>query len=158
MFDFSDLKNKIKKKLSLKAIFVLTSFVLLLCFSWLFLFQPSVNDREEQLHSLLQNQFQTLISDLAVKQRPATDEIIFHKVWTKKSDDPHKIKIFFSYSLKTKGEAGGNLLIKGSADMEKSIEKPGLWLAQNFKITESALDFSKPLLIKAPALQKDQQK
>ena len=158
MFNFSALKNRILKKISLKGIFALAGFILLLCFSWLYLSRPPVDDEEEQIHSQLQNQFQVLISDLAAKQRPSTDEIVFHKVWTKKSDDPHKIKIFFSYSLKTEGAAGGDLLIKGSADLEKSDEKPGTWLAQNFKITESALDFSQPLLIKAVSPQENRQK
>ena len=144
-----NLKNSLKKKFPSNSVFVVTGFILILCLSWFYLSQPSWNNEEEQIHSFLQHRFQTLVSDLVSRKHPEVNKITFHKVWTKNADEPHKIKIFFSYSLFTKGKSGGDTLIEGTALLKKSSEKEGLWIVQDFQVTDSFLDFSEPLVIRA---------
>lgn len=152
---YQDLKDKIKKNLPSSSFWTVAGFILILCLSWFYFSQPSWKNQEEQIHSLLQNQFQTLISDFVAKKHPEVDKITFHKVWTKNSKDPNLIKIIFSYSLWTTGELGGDHLIEGSAQLKRSEERETLWIVQNFQITDSLMDFSEPLLIKADAVAKD---
>ena len=151
---FENLKNRLKKKFLLNPVFTVVGFILILCLSWFYLSQPSWNNEEEQIHSFLQHQFQTLVSDLVSRKHSEVDKITFHKVWTKTTDEPHKIKIFFSYSLRTKGKFGGDTLIEGTALLEKSFEKEGLWMVQDFQVTDHFLDFSEPLVIRASPLPK----
>ena len=119
---FKNFKNRIRRNLPSSSFFTVAGFILILCLSWFYISQ-SPWDEEEQIHAYLQDQFQTLVSDFIAKKHPKIDEIIFHKIWTKSTPDPHRIKIFFNYSLFTKGESGGELLIKGEAILEKSQEQ-----------------------------------
>ena len=146
---FKNLKNKIKEISSNGLFFTVAGFILILCLSWFYLSQPSWNNAEEQMHGNLQNRFQNLIADFVAKKHPEVTEITFHRVWTKNTSNSNEIKIFFNYTLLTEGEAGGELLISGEALLQKSPEKESLWVVQNFQVTDSFLDFSEPLLIKA---------
>lgn len=146
---FKNLRNKINKRLASSSFWTLVGFIFILSVSWFYLSPPSWNNEEEQVHSFLQNRFQTLVSDFIAQKRPEVDKITFHKIWTKKTPDPQAIQIFFSYSLWTTGEAGGDLLIEGEALLQEADE--GLWLVQDFQVTDSFVDFSEPLLIKAPS-------
>lgn len=149
---FKNWTDKLEKRgLSFSSFFALAGFIFVLCLSWIYLSQPDL-DEEERLHGLLQNQFQSAVADLVAKKRPETDEIVFHKVWTKRSSDPRQIEIFFSYSLLTEGEAGGELSIEGSALLEQSMDREAFWLVQNFQVTDSSLSFSEPLAIRASPL------
>ena len=144
-----NLKNKIVKHWPSSSFFTLTGFIIILCLSWFYLSPPPWSNEEERVHSFLQNQFQTLVSDFVAEKHPEVDNITFHKVWTKNTSDPHQVKIFFNYSLWTKGESGGELLIEGEALLTKSDEEAELWIVQEFQVTDSIVDFSEPLLIKA---------
>ena len=143
--------EKIKQKFSLSAFFTLTSFIFILVLSWFYLSQ-SHKQEEEQLHSLLQIKFQNLISDYVAKKHPEVDEIIFHKIWTKSTSDPNQIKFFFHYSLLSTGQSGGDLLIKGESLLEKSAGEKELWIAKDFKVMDSFLTFSEPLVIRAGSI------
>ena len=145
--------EKLKDKIFSGPVLTLAGFIFVLCVSWFYL-SPSYEENEnEKLHGFLQNQFQNLISDFVAEKHPEVDKITFHKIWTKNSPEPHKVKIFFSYSLFDKGESGGNLLIKGEAVLKRSTEQK-LWLVQDFKVKDSFLEFAEPLLIKAPDFSK----
>lgn len=143
------LKNKIKKQLSQGFFWTLLGFILVLLVSWFYLSPPSGNTEEERTHSFLQNNFQTLISDLVANKHPEVNKITFHKIWTKKTSDLHEIKIFFSYSLWMEGSPGGELLIDGEALLKNSDDEGELWIVQDFQVTNSFMDFSEPLIIKA---------
>ena len=140
--------QKINKKIPFSLIGTSVGFVLVLVFSWIY-FVGSLSNDEEQLHSLLQEEFQVLVSDFVATKHPDVNEIVFHRVWTKNTSQPNQIKIFFHYSLLTTGPSGGELLIKGESLLEKSMEQKALWIAKNFKVTNSVVEFSEPLLIKA---------
>ena len=147
---FKNLKNKIKEVSSKGLFFTVAGFILILCLSWFYLSQSLWNNEiEEQVHGNLQNRFQVLIADFVAKKHPEVTEITFHRVWTKNTSNSNEIKIFFNYTLLTEGESGGELLISGEALLQRSSEKESLWVVQNFQVTDSFLDFSEPLLIKA---------
>ena len=145
--DLKNVKQKVSESFSLASFLTLAGFIFILYFSWSHL-QSSRNE-EEELHGFLQDKFQTLVSDFIIKKHPEVDEITFHKVWTKSTSDPNRIKIFFSYSLVTKGEAGGDLLIEGESLLEKSFEVGELWIVKKFQIKDSLLEFSEPLVIRS---------
>lgn len=149
---FKNLIHKINKKIPLSLIATAIGFILVLVFSWIY-FVGSLSNEEEQLHSRLQEEFQILVSDFVAKKHPDVNEIIFHRVWTKNTSQSHQIKVFFHYSLLTTGPAGGELLIKGESLLEKSTEQKNLWVAKNFKVTNSLVEFSEPMLIKATDIQ-----
>ncbi len=151
---FQKLKDKIKKKLSLAPLLTLAGFVLFLGISWFYISQPSIEE-EEQMHGLLQDKFQTLISNFVANKHPEVNQIVFHKVWTKNTSDPNQIEIFFNYSLFTEGPEGGELFIIGESILEKSQEQEDLWTVQNFKVTDSSVGFSEPLIIKGSLPQKE---
>jgi len=150
MIFFKDLITQIKRIFSAPSFWALTGFIFLLIISWFYLNQSFFDSEEEQTHSFLQSRFQNLVSDYVDKKYPEITEIIFHKVWTKKTTHPEEIEIFFSYSLLTKGQAGGDLLIDGKALLIQV--STNFWKVQNFQVTESAVDFSEPMLIKAEKL------
>ena len=143
------LKDDKARKTFFRSIFTLAGFIFILCFSWFYLSQSFWDTEEEYIHGLLQNRFQTLISDFVVKKHPEVVEITFHKVWTKGTSDPDRIQIFFTYSLQTIGDAGGDLIIGGEAVLKKSPKEEKLWIVQDFQVMDSLLNFSEPLLIKA---------
>ena len=143
-----NLIQKINKKFPLSLIATASGFLLVLLFSWIY-FVGSLSNNEEQIHSRLQEEFQILVSNFVAKKHPEVKEIIFHRVWTKDTANPDQIKVFFHYSLMTTGPAGGELLLKGESLLEKSMEQNNFWIAKNFKVTNSAVEFSEPLLIKA---------
>ena len=146
--------NFIKKKIPLSSFFTTLGFIFILYLSWIFLSSVSLRE-DERLHSFLQNQFQTLVSDLVVKKYSEVEEMVFHKIWTKKLLDPRRIKIIFSYSLMTKGKTGGSVFIEGESLLEKSFEDEGTWFVKDFQVTDSLIEFSEPLIIKAKAIQKN---
>ena len=150
--NLKNLKSLIKRPAG--SFLSLLAFVLILFFSWFYLSQPDKNTQEEELHGFLQNEFQNLISDQVAKNHPEVEKIVFHKIWTEKSSNPKSIKIFFNYSLQSKGDSGGKLNIDGTALLVKTVVKADgqeeLWTVKDFKVKDSSLDFSDPLLIKAP--------
>ncbi|MCZ0933397.1 MAG: hypothetical protein OXJ52_09650 [Oligoflexia bacterium] len=144
LFILSNSKNKIASP----AFFTVLAFILLLVFTWFYLSKPSFQiQEEEKIHSFLQTEFQNLLSGFIEKQHPEVKEISFHKVWTKKTAKPSEIKIFFSYSLTTEGETGGEALLAGSALLKKIQNQ--VWQIQNFRVKNKEIEFSDPLLIKA---------
>lgn len=146
---FEKLKDKRTRKTFFRSLFTLAGFIFILGLSWFYLSRSFQDTEKEYLHGLLQNRFQTLISDSVTKKHPEVAEIIFHKIWTKNTPNPDQIQIFFSYSLRTTGDAVGDLVIEGEAMLRRSPKKERLWVVQDFQIMDSFLDFSEPLLIKA---------
>jgi len=142
------LKDEKARKTFFRSLFTLVGFIFILGLSWFYLSRSFQDTEGEYLHGLLQNRFQTLISDSVVKKHPEVVEIIFHKIWTKNTPDPDQIQIFFSYSLRTTGDARGDLVVDGEALLKRSPKKERLWIVQDFQIMDSFLDFSEPLLIK----------
>ncbi len=143
------IKTMAKKSIAVLPLFTLAGFIFILFLSWLYLSQSLRNNDETAIHGILQNRFQTLITDFVAKRHPEVTQIIFHKLWTKSESDPSEVQIFFSYSLRTGGEAGGDLLVEGKALLKKSSEKKRLWIVQDFQITDNVVNFSEPFLIKA---------
>ena len=144
LFALSNSKNKILSP----AVFTVLAFILLLVFTWFYLSKPSLQiQEEEKVHSFLQMEFQNLLSEFIERQHPEVKEINFHKVWTTKTAKPSEIKIFFSYSLTTGGESGGEALLSGSALLKKIQDQ--IWQIQNFKVKNKEIEFSDPLLIKS---------
>ena len=150
------LKAIIKKKYPSKSLLTLAGFILLLCFSWFYLHQSRINEEQEYVHSILQDRFQTLISDFIENKHPEVNKIIFHKVWTKNMPNPNQVKIFFSYSLFTEGKTGGDSLIEGEAILERSPDQEEFWIVKDFQTRDSEINFSEPLIIKAGLLSEDQ--
>jgi len=142
------LKDEKARKTFFRSLFTLVGFIFILGLSWFYLSRSFQDTEGEYLHGLLQNRFQTLISDSVVKKHPEVVEIIFHKIWTKNTPDSDQIQIFFSYSLRTTGDARGDLVVDGEALLKRSPKKERLWIVQDFQIMDSSLDFSEPLLIK----------
>ena len=141
---FSKLKNKIFSP----SVFTVLTLIFLLVFTWFYLSKPSFQiQEEEKVHSFLQTEFQTLLSRFIENKYPEVTEIQFHKVWTKKTAQPSEIKIFFSYSLTTEGETGGEALLAGSALLKKIQNQ--VWQVRNFKVKNTEIEFSDPLFIKA---------
>ena len=144
IFDQLELKNK----LFLPQVFTVLIFIFLLVFTWFYLSKPSFQiQEEEKIHSFLQLEFQNQLSEFIEKQHPEVSAIVFNKVWTKKTSKPSEIKIFFSYSLSTEGESGGENLLSGSALLKKTQDQ--VWQIQKFKAKNTEIEFSEPLLIKA---------
>ena len=152
---FKDIKNIIKRDISFKPLLTVAGFILLPSLSWFYLYQSHINE-EEQIHSHLQDRFQTLVSDFVADKHPEVYKIIFHKIWTKSIPDSSQIKVFFSYSLFTEGETGGSTLIEGEAILEKSPEQEELWTVTDFQTKDSEINFSEPLVIRAGFLSEDQ--
>ena len=139
--------NRLKNKISSSAITVI-GFIFLLTVTWFYLSKPSFQTQQtEKTHSLLQIEFQNILSNFIEKNHPEVTEINFHKVWTKTTTNPSEVDIFFSYSLMTEGETGGSTSLKGSA-LLKEVENE-IWQVQNFKVENTELKFSNPMLIKA---------
>ena len=139
---------KLKNKLFSPQTFTVVIFLFLLAFTWFYLSKPSFQiQEEEKIHSFLQMEFQNLLSNFIEERYPEVSSIVFHKVWTKKTNKSNKIKIFFSYSLTTQGENGGENLLAGSALLKK-IENQ-VWQIRNFKVKNTEIEFSEPLIIKA---------
>ena len=137
-----------KKKLFSPAVFTVVIFSFLLLVTWFYLSKPSFQiQEEEKTHSFLQLEFQNLLSDFIERQYPDITEINFQKVWTTKTARADEIKIFFSYSLVTEGETGGEAVLSGSA-LLKNIQDQ-VWQVQDFKAKNTEIQFSEPLLIKA---------
>ena len=122
MPQLKNLIKRINKQIPLSLVATAVGFTLVLIFSWIY-FVGSLSNEEEQTHSLLQEEFQNLVSDYVAKKHPDVEEIIFHRVWTKNTSTPNQIEIFFHYSLRTTGPAGGELLIKGKSLLEKPEEQ-----------------------------------
>jgi len=122
--------------------------IVLLSSSWVFLKNNQELSREE-LHTTLQEKVQIALSDYIEKKYPHITHIIFHKVWTKNTNILNKIQIFFTYSLKTKGEDGGHLLANGQALLYLSDTNENHWVLNDFQVTNSFLEFQEPLIIKS---------
>ena len=139
---------KLKNKLFSPQIWTALIFMLLLALTWFYLSKSSFQiQEEEKIHSFLQTEFQNLLSNFIEKRHPEVTAISFHKVWTKKTARPSEIKIFFSYSLTTKGEHKGENLLAGSALLKETQNQ--VWQIQHFKVKNKEFTFSAPLLIKA---------
>ena len=119
----------------------------LLILSWMYLHQ-SPEEINESIHSALQEKFQSTVSDYVKKNYPAISRITFHKTWTENTSDPYHIKVYFSYSLIIKdNKADSEMIMEGTASLNR---KSGhRWLLTNFKVTDSLVEFSKPLVIRA---------
>ena len=122
-------------------------FVVLLLSSW-FLLQNVKSSSQEDIHKELQEKVQEAISNYVITYTPHITGITFHKVWTQKTSSPTVIKIFFSYTLVTDEEAPGSLLIDGEALLSLSDKNKYHWMLSDFKVTNSLLEFSKPMVIK----------
>ena len=90
------------------------------------------------------------LSDYISKTRPEISDIVFHKVWTENTSNPNQVKIFFSYTFKTKEkDTGGEFSIESEAYLTRKNPNSNNWTLSNFQVKENLLDFSEPLLIKA---------
>ena len=129
---------------------ILAGMGFLLVASW-FYFYTSKNVISEKTHSMLQETSQKVLSDYITKTRPEIRHIIFHKVWTENTDNLNQIKIFFSYTFITEEkDTGGEFSIESEAYLTREISKSNDWILSNFQVKENLLEFSEPLLIKAP--------
>ncbi len=135
------LKNK-------KRYFPLIALIFLLLLSWVYL-QKAQESSNEELHGLLQEKVQMTISNYVEKKNPHIESITFHKIWTKNTNSPSDIKVFFTYSVVTGKKDGASLLADGEALLSQSSKNEDHWVLSNFKVTSSFLDFSEPMLIKA---------
>ena len=141
---FSDFKNKFFSRPALTAL----GFICLLIFTWFYLSKPSFQiQEEEKTHSFLQTEFQSLLSNFIEKKHPEVTKIKFHRVWTKKTSQPREIKIFFTYSLTTTGDTGGESLLEGSALLKETQSQ--VWQIQDFRVKNTEIEFSDPLIIQA---------
>lgn len=121
----------------------------LLAVTWIF-FETRSNKSQEIIHSLLQEKVQSAISDYAIKSNPNITKIEFHKIWTKDMSADDEIEVFFTYSIvEEKDKQESTLLIEGEAVLNQSEADKNHWILNNFKVSNSLLDFSKPMLIKA---------
>ena len=125
----------------------LAGLALLLIFSWIYL-QQSSEELSESVHSALQEKFQSVVSDYVEKNYPTINRITFHKTWTENTSDPNHIKVYFSYSLTIKdNKADSEMIMDGTANLNRTSKNR--WLLTDFKVTDSLVEFSKPLIIKA---------
>lgn len=137
----------LKQKFPINVVLTWSGLIFVLLLSWFYL-SPSFESHEgEQVHGYLQTEFQSLVSNLVIKKHPEVEKIVFHSLSTKNEEDSGDIKIFFTYSLWTKGDARSELVLEGEALLQKEDEN--FWLVQDFQVTDSFLKFSEPLLIKA---------
>ena len=138
--------NTLKKYLSSSSI-ALAGLIFLLIISWIYIYKNQQNSNEGT-HKWLQEQFQVVVSDYIEKKYPAIKQISFHKIYTQKTSQPTRIKIFFSYSLDIKDDASGELSIEGEAFLTQKDSNKN-WLLSEFKVTNSLLEFSEPFVIQA---------
>ena len=139
-------KNRFKLNFSASSL-SFTGFLFLLFVSWFHIHQGKQSSYEHT-HQWLQEQFQNVISDYVENHYPSVREITFHKVYTKKTDEPSVIKIFFSYTLTTKDTTSSDLSLDGEALLTQKISSKD-WMLSQFKVTKSFLEFSEPFYIKA---------
>ncbi|MCY4513350.1 MAG: hypothetical protein OXB86_06650 [Bdellovibrionales bacterium] len=126
----------------------LAGLALLLILSWIYLNQ-SPKGLDELAHSALQERFQSVVSDYVKKNYPSIHQITFHKTWTENTPDPNHIKIYFSYSLTIEDDkADSEMVMDGTAALNRKSGSNN-WLLTDFKVTDSLVEFSKPLVIKA---------
>ena len=125
----------------------LAGLALLLIFSWIYLEQSS-EELSESVHSALQEKFQSVVSDYVKKNYATINHITFHKTWTENTSDPSHIKVYFSYSLTIKdNKADSEMIMDGTANLNRTSKNR--WLLTDFKVTDSLVEFSQPLVIKA---------
>lgn len=135
------------RKLDLKLSFSFFIFIGLLALSWFYLSDTfKINSEEEVTHRLLQTNFQEALLRRIKEKHPEVNNISFHKVWTKKTNDPSQVEIYFSYSLSL---ADGDSELEGSALLSLSREK--LWRITNFQVEKTHLEFLEPLVVKSPS-------
>ena len=144
------LKPVLSHKEQILAFFTLLAFLMILILTWVY-FSKSQDrlQNNEKTHTWIQNEFQKLLSDWVEQKHPEISSITFHKVWTKDTKTPTDIKIFFNYSLVTKGESGGTADLTGSALLKRASEQQ--WEVQDFEINKNLIDFSQALVIQAPS-------
>jgi len=143
----SKLNFNFLKNLDLKISFSFFIFIGLLVLSWFYLSDSfKINSEEEVKHRLLQTKFQEALSRRIEENHPEVNHISFHRVWTKKTNDPSQVEIYFSYSLSL---ADGDSELEGSALLSRSQEK--LWRITNFQVEKTHLEFLEPLVIKSPS-------
>ena len=110
-----------------------------------------INPRKKSMISCtaaLQKKFQSVVSGYVTKNYPAIRRITFHKTRTENTSHPDHIKIYFSYSLTIKdNEADSEMVMDGAASLNR--KSGNRWLLTDFKVTDSLVEFSKPLVIKA---------
>ena len=125
----------------------LAGLIFLLFFSWIHLYRTPKELSPAELNTLAEK-FQTTIADYVKKQRPEIRHITFHNTQTEPGDRQNKVKVSFSYSLTVEDKkADSEMLMTGTADLNK--KGGGRWLLTNFQVTDSLVEFSKPLIIKA---------
>ena len=125
----------------------LAGLIFLLIFSWIHLYRTPKEAGPEELNTLAEK-FQTSLSDYVKKQRPEIRHITFHNTRTEPGDRPGEVKVFFSYSLTVEDKkADSEMLMTGRAELNR--KRAGRWLLTNFQVTDSLVEFSKPLIIKA---------
>lgn len=116
--------------------------------SW-FYFYASQGVIDQETHSLLQEKAQAVLSDYIEESRPEIRHIVFHKVWTKNTSRPDRVKIFFSYTLSTEEKAiAGDFFIESEAYLTRQPNSQD-WILSDFQAKNKFLEFSEPLLIKA---------
>ena len=137
-------KTTLKK---LSAYGSLAVLILLLAFSWIFL-RPDSDELSESLHGALQENFESSISQHIKQRHPQIQGIDFQKIQTENTDNPDRVNISFSYLLSVKDDAGDSeILIDGTAVLVR--KSSNRWTLTDFKVTDSFLEFSEPLVIKA---------
>ena len=139
-----DIKNK-----KFVSFAILAGLIFLLASSWFYFYssQPIV---DEELHGILQERVQQALSNYIEKRRSDIRQIVFHKVWTENTSNPNQVKVFFSYTLITDEEnTGGEFSMESEAYLTRESGKSDNWLLSDFQVTESLLDFSEPIPIKA---------
>ena len=125
----------------------LAGLALLLILSWIYLYQTP-KGLDESAHSALQEKFQSVVSDYVKKTYSSIYQITFHKTWTENTPDPNHIKVYFSYSLTVKDNtAESEMVMDGTAALNRQSGSNN-WLLTDFKVTDSLVEFSKPLIIK----------
>ena len=128
--------------------FGLLCFFAVLTASWFYFYYDSKQEVSEVVHGVLQEKFQSVVADYVEVHYPEVEHISFHKIWTENTESIHKLKIYFSYTLDiSQKEAAGKVLIDGEAFLIRSRDQQ--WLVKDFKVSDSYLEFSTPLVIKA---------
>lgn len=139
-----DIKNK-----KFVSFAILTGLIFLLASSW-FYFYSSQSVVDEEFHGILQERVQQALSNYIERKRPDIHQIVFHKVWTENTSNPNQVKVFFSYTLITdEGNTGGEFSMESEAYLTRESGKSDNWLLSDFQVTESLLDFSEPIPVKA---------
>lgn len=139
------MKIFIKKYLSTPSIYLI-SFIFVILITWFYI-HNNKNSSNENTHRWLQEQFQVVISDYIEKNDPQIQEIHFNKIYTKKTNNPLHVEIFFSYTLTIDdSSASGNTHLSGKALLTQKNDRT--WVLSNFEVTNSILEFSEPIQIK----------